>query len=100
MPWSRPRASGGDGRVRFVGFPQRPDQPFRVGLRAPGDGERAPHRHAFIDPVTGGHRGAGSATYTIGETILAWQHALHAGQGLGWGWKAAVFVSARLPPLF
>ncbi|NDC64945.1 MAG: PepSY domain-containing protein, partial [Planctomycetia bacterium] len=39
-------------------------------------------------------------SYTLGETIMAWQHALHAGEGLGWTWKILVFLSGFLPPLF
>jgi uncharacterized iron-regulated membrane protein len=38
--------------------------------------------------------------FSIGERILAWQHALHAGEALGWAWKLLVFLSGFLPPLF
>ena len=38
--------------------------------------------------------------FGIGERILAWQHALHAGEALGWAWKILVFLSGFLPPLF
>ena len=38
--------------------------------------------------------------FSIGERILAWQHALHAGEALGWAWKILVFLSGFLPLLF
>jgi uncharacterized iron-regulated membrane protein len=38
--------------------------------------------------------------FSIGERILAWQHALHAGEALGGAWKILVFLSGLLPPLF
>ena len=38
--------------------------------------------------------------FSLGERMLAWQHALHAGQGLGWVWKILVFLSGLLPLLF
>jgi len=36
----------------------------------------------------------------LGERMLAWQHAVHAGQALGWVWKLLVFLSGLLPLLF
>jgi uncharacterized iron-regulated membrane protein len=38
--------------------------------------------------------------FTIAERLLAWQHALHAGQALGWVWKLLVFLCGLLPLLF
>jgi uncharacterized iron-regulated membrane protein len=38
--------------------------------------------------------------FTIAERLLAWQHALHAGQALGWTWKILVFLCGLLPLLF
>jgi uncharacterized iron-regulated membrane protein len=40
------------------------------------------------------------ATFSAGEKLIAWQHALHAGAGLGPLWRGAVFVSGLLPALF
>jgi uncharacterized iron-regulated membrane protein len=34
------------------------------------------------------------------QTVLAWQHAIHFGQGLGWVWRVLVFVSGLLPAIF
>jgi len=39
-------------------------------------------------------------SFTAGETFLAWQHALHAGEGLGWLWKGLVAIAGLLPLLF
>jgi uncharacterized iron-regulated membrane protein len=38
--------------------------------------------------------------FSVGERILAWQHAAHAGQALGWVWKILVFLCGLLPLLF
>jgi uncharacterized iron-regulated membrane protein len=39
-------------------------------------------------------------TFTAGETLIAWQRALHEGQGLGGVYKFAVFLSGLIVPLF
>jgi uncharacterized iron-regulated membrane protein len=38
--------------------------------------------------------------FSVAEKILAWQHAVHAAQGLGWAWKILVFLCGLLPLLF
>ena len=38
--------------------------------------------------------------FSVAERILTWQHAVHAGQGLGWAWKIMVFLCGLLPLLF
>ncbi len=87
--------------VRFVGLPVRPEQPMRVGLVRPGHKHGAPMATVFVDPWERKVIEARDPrSYTIGETIMAWQHALHAGEGLGWTWKILVFLSGFLPPLF
>lgn len=87
--------------VRFVALPARPEQPMRIGLVRPGHEQGAPMPTVFIDPWTRKVIEARDpSTYTAGETIMAWQHALHAGEGLGWTWKILVFLSGLLPPLF
>lgn len=90
-----------DGELRMVGLPGRPDQPYRITLAPPGHEHGAPMIAAFVDPWTAqvvevrDPRG-----YSAGEVIMGWQHALHAGQGLGWTWKILTFLSGVLPPLF
>lgn len=80
---------------------QRPNQPARVTLRrAPGD-EGPALTTVYIDPWRARViEKRDPRDYTIGETILAWQRALHEGSGLGWGWKILVFLSGLLPLLF
>ncbi|MBI3515578.1 MAG: PepSY domain-containing protein [Proteobacteria bacterium] len=95
------RAVVADGSVRLVGFPARPDQPFRIAFLRPGDAVGQPLTTAFVDPWTGRVielRDPG--TYSLGETVLAWQHAIHAGQGLGGLWRGLVLASGLLPPFF
>ncbi|MGQ9366011.1 PepSY-associated TM helix domain-containing protein [Azospirillum sp. A39] len=90
-----------DATLRSVGLPARPEQPYRVGLASPGAEPGAPGITVYVDPWA---RRAlevfDPRSYSVGETLMAWQHALHAGQGLGWPWKALVFLSGALPPLF
>ncbi len=90
-----------DGRVRFVGLPIRPDQPFRLGLTHRGQDRGAPMVTLFVDPwqrrvVTI----LDPRDFSTGESLLAWQHALHSGDGLGWVWTLLVFLSGGLPLLF
>ncbi|MGE0253430.1 MAG: PepSY-associated TM helix domain-containing protein [Alphaproteobacteria bacterium] len=87
--------------VRMLALPGRPDQPLRVSLVRGAAEHGAPGITVWIDPGT--RRVIeirDPRDYTAGETVLAWQHALHAGSGLGWGWKIAVFLSGLLPALF
>ena len=90
-----------DTRLRSVALPQRPDQPFRVALARLDDAHGVPPVLVFVDPWSSkvlelrDPRG-----YSAGETLMAWQHALHAGEGLGWIWRVLVFLSGLLPLLF
>jgi uncharacterized iron-regulated membrane protein len=90
-----------DGTLRTVALAGRPDQPYRVGLAAPGHEHGAPTIAVFVDPwaqriieVRDPRR------YNAGETVMAWQHAVHAGEGLGWLWKILVFLSGLMPTVF
>jgi uncharacterized iron-regulated membrane protein len=95
------RDVAGDGIVRTVGLPARPDQPLRVALARPGDRVGQPLVTVFVDPWTARVVALHDPrTYSLGETVLAWQHALHAGQGLGGLWRALVLASGLLPPFF
>ncbi|MBP2293662.1 PepSY-associated TM helix domain-containing protein [Azospirillum rugosum] len=90
-----------DGRVRAVGLPARPDQAYRITLVRPDARPGAPSVTAFVDPWTSRVvEVRDPRTYSAGETFVAWQRPLHAGQGLGWVWKVLVFLSGVLPPLF
>jgi uncharacterized iron-regulated membrane protein len=82
-------------------LPTRPDQPFRIGLLRPDQESGAPAVTVFIDPwARRVIEVLDPRKFSIGERILAWQHALHAGEALGGAWKILVFLSGLLPPLF
>ena len=90
-----------DTALRLVFLPARPDQPIRVALSAPATIGHGPAVTVLVDPWARrvvevfDPRG-----FSPGETMLAWQHALHAGQGFGPVWKMLVFLSGLLPLLF
>jgi uncharacterized iron-regulated membrane protein len=90
-----------DAALRFVFLPARPEQPFRIGLARPGAERGTPVLTVFIDP--GARRIVETfdpATFSTGERVLAWQHAVHAGRGFGPVWRLLVFVCGLLPLLF
>ncbi|MBX6369490.1 MAG: PepSY domain-containing protein, partial [Rhodospirillales bacterium] len=95
------RAAIPDGRLVSVALPVRPEQPYRIGLLPADYAEGGPIAWVLIDPWSARvleilH----PRDYTTGETIMAWQHGLHEGAGLGPIWRGLVFMSGFLPPLF
>src|SRR5262249_38841169 len=85
----------------FAFLPTRADQPFRIGLLRADQQRGAPAVTIFVDPWTRRViEMLDPREYSIGEKILAWQYALHAGQALGWLWKLLVFLCGLLPLLF
>ncbi|WP_377811575.1 PepSY-associated TM helix domain-containing protein (plasmid) [Azospirillum sp. A29] len=87
--------------LRSVSPPARPDQAYRIGLAPAGQAHGAPIATVFVDPWTAQVAEVRDpAAYSAGETLIAWQRPLHAGEGLGALWKWAVFLSGILPPLF
>lgn len=87
--------------LRSVSPLARPDQAYRIGLAPAGQAHGAPAATVFVDPWTARVAEVRDpATYSAGETVMAWQRPLHAGEGLGPLWKWAVFLSGILPPLF
>lgn len=79
----------------------RPDQAMRVGFVRPGHEAGAPIITVIVDP----YRKAvidvfDPRTMTTGESIVAWQRALHYGIGLGGIYKFLVFVSGMIIPIF
>jgi uncharacterized iron-regulated membrane protein len=92
-----------DTALRLVSFPQRPDQPYRVAFELPGTtpGHGVPTITAFVDPWTHSIIARQDPRdYTPGETITAWQRALHGGAGQGWVWQLLTFISGLMPVLF
>ena len=72
----------------FAFLPARADQPFRIGLLRADQQRKAPAVTIVVDPWSRRViEVLDPREYSIGERILAWQHAVHAGQALGWVWK-------------
>ena len=95
------RKAAPDRTLVTIMLAQRPGQPVRAMLRPQGERESVSMTTVYIDPWRGQViETRDPRNYTIGETLLAWQRALHEGSGLGWGWKILVFVSGFLPLLF
>lgn len=90
-----------DSRFLNAFLPTRPDQAMRIGLVRAGHVEGAPIITVIIDPS---RRQVVDVfdprTMNTGESIIAWQRALHYGVGLGSGYKFLVFVSGVIIPLF
>lgn len=90
-----------DARFLNAFLPTRPDQALRIGLvrGVPEDGTPGitvlidPWRHSVIDVFD-------PKTFSTGETIIAWQRALHYGTGLGGIYKFLVFLSGVIIPIF
>ena len=90
-----------DARFLNAFLPTRPDQALRIGLIRPGHAEGAPiitvivdpWRHSVVDVFD-------PRTLSTGESIIAWQRALHYGIGLGGTYKFLVFVSGLIIPVF
>ncbi|MBS0540466.1 MAG: PepSY domain-containing protein [Proteobacteria bacterium] len=79
----------------------RPDQAIRVGMIRPGHTEGAPIITVIVDPWRKTVVDVfDPATLSTGESIIAWQRALHYGQGLGGGYKLLVFISGVIIPVF
>jgi uncharacterized iron-regulated membrane protein len=95
------RSSVPDAEPAFAFLPTRPDQPFRIGLLRADQERGAQVISVFVDPwARRVIEVLDPRQFSIGERILAWQHALHAGEALGWAWKILVFLSGLLPLLF
>jgi uncharacterized iron-regulated membrane protein len=89
--------------ARFLNafLPTRPDQALRIGLVRAGHSEGAPIVTVIIDPWRKTIVDVfDPKTLTAGESFVAWQRALHYGQGLGAGYKFLVFVSGVIIPVF
>ncbi|CAN5547466.1 hypothetical protein BH10PSE6_BH10PSE6_16480 [soil metagenome] len=90
-----------DARFLNAFLPTRPDQALRIGLVRAGHSEGAPIVTVIIDPWRKTVVDVfDPKTLTAGESFVAWQRALHYGQGLGAGYKFLVFVSGVIIPVF
>jgi uncharacterized iron-regulated membrane protein len=92
------RVSGGE--LTSIFLPTRPDQPYRISLFRAGQERGETPVTVLVDPWTRRIVEVfDPRRYSTGETILASQHALHAGRGFGLVWKLLVFLSGLLPAL-
>ncbi len=90
-----------DARFLNAFLPVRPDQALRLGLIRPGHVEGAPIITVIIDPWRQSVVDVfDPRTLSTGESIIAWQRALHYGIGLGGTYKFLVFVSGVIIPVF
>jgi uncharacterized iron-regulated membrane protein len=90
-----------DNMVQSISLPMRPDQPYRVTLTAPHHVAGAPAVSVYVDPWAQRVLATRDpATFSVGESLMAWQRPLHGGAGLGWFWRLLVFASGLLPLLF
>jgi uncharacterized iron-regulated membrane protein len=90
-----------DGTLKSIGLPTRSDLPYRIGLAHEASGDGAPLVTTFIDPWTSKViEIRDPAIYDLGPRLMAWQHAIHAGAGLGPVWHILVGLSGLLPALF
>jgi len=90
-----------DARFLNAFLPVRPDQALRIGMIRNGHSEGAPVITVIVDPWRKTIVDVfDPKTLSTGESIIAWQRALHYGQGLGAGYKFLVFVSGVIIPLF
>ena len=87
-------------KLLSVSLPTKPTQPYRVNFAPKNYQDGEPAITVFVDQFAQKiieKRDPNS--YALGEKIIAWQHALHAGEGLGIVWKIAVFLIGFLPLL-
>lgn len=90
-----------DARFLNAFLPVRPDQALRIGMIRPGHVEGAPIITVIIDPWRQSVVDVfDPRTLSTGESIIAWQRALHYGIGLGGTYKFLVFVSGVIIPVF
>ena len=95
MRVARPRPSNGPGGSAG------PQQRARRDPHQRGAADGAPFITLFVDPWKSAViEIRDPRDFNTGESIAAWQHALHAGHGLGWVWKLLVFISGIATTLF
>jgi uncharacterized iron-regulated membrane protein len=87
-------------RLISIGLPMLPEQPYRVSLAHPGHGRDVPEVVALINSSGTLIELIDPRRFAPAQTVLAWQHAIHFGQGLGWVWRVLVCASGFLPAIF
>jgi len=90
-----------DDKLLSINFPTKPEQPFRVNFVPKNYEDGEPVITVFIDQYWQRILEVRDPkNYSLGEKIIAWQHSIHAGEGLGYLWKITVFLTGFLPLLF
>lgn len=90
-----------DARFLHAFLATRPDQAIRIGMIRPGHQEGAPVITVIVDPWRKAVVDVfDPRTLSTGESIIAWQRALHYGVGLGGIYKFLVFVAGVIIPIF
>jgi uncharacterized iron-regulated membrane protein len=87
-------------RLISIGLPLRPEQPYRVSLAHSDDGRDVPEVAVMIGPSGNLIELIDPRRFAPAQTVLAWQRAVHFGQGFGWVWRVLVCVSGLLPAIF
>ena len=90
-----------DAKLLSVNFPTKPEQPFRINFAPKNYEDGEPIITVFVDQYWQRVLEVRDPkNYSLGEKIIAWQHSIHAGEGLGYLWKITVFLTGFLPLLF
>jgi len=88
-------------RLLSINFPQKPDQPFRFNFIKENYYRGEPPIIVFFDQSQQKIINIKNpADYSWAEKIISWQHALHAGEGLGIIWQVIIFLTGFLPIIF
>jgi uncharacterized iron-regulated membrane protein len=94
-------AAAPDDRLGAVFLSGRPNQALRISLLRDGQSRLAPTFTVTIDPWRRQVlRIQDPRALSAGDTLLAWQHAIHSGQGLGLLWQSLVFLTGLSPSFF
>ena len=89
----------GDLRLTAAFLPMEADQPMRANF-ASSSLRGVPQVNVSIDPYRGSILTVRDPREVAGSMFMGWQRPLHDGQGLGFIYKALVFLSGLMPPLF
>ncbi len=88
-------------KLLLINIPAKPSQPYRVNFAPKNYQEGEPSIAVFVDQFQQKIIEKRDPNfYLVGEKIIAWQHALHAGEGFGIVWKITVFLVGFLPLFF
>ncbi len=84
-----------------VMLPTKLDQPFRVNFSHENYHDGEPQTTIFVDQYQKKIiEKRDPKSYSSGEKITTWQHAIHTGKAFGLWWKISIFLTGFLPLLF